>query len=289
MTSIASTGDAASARLSSARRSVRSLPTWSAHRDLPCVDPTIPPPAVQGSTARAAPRGSAARRARRRSRWPTAGSRRPRSRPATRVSRSSTALASATTSASRSRGTTTTPLPSACTTSPGRHRDPAALDGHVDRAGPVVGAGGGVGAAGERGQPHRVEAVDVADRPVDDQPDAAEVGERLADDVADDRGVLAAAAVDEQDVAGRDEVDRLQHEQDVAGLGPDGDGGPAHPRAAREPADARAHDADRAAAVGDLRGREPGQLGDQRPGPGARPRVPMTHCWGCDLLMVRGC
>jgi hypothetical protein len=58
-----------------------------------------------------------------------------------------------------------------------------------------------VGAAGERGQAHLVDAVDVADRPVDDQADAAEVGERLADDVADDRGVLAAPAVDQQHVA----------------------------------------------------------------------------------------
>ena len=184
--------------------------------------------------ARAAPPWSAAPRARRRSRWRTAGSRRPRSPLATRFPLVD-GLGERNDLLSRSRGTTTTPLPSAWTTSPGRTVTPPQWTGTLIAPRSGVRAGGRVGATGESRQPRRVQPVDVADRPVDDQPDAAEIGQRLADDVADDRGVLAAAAVDEQDVAGGDEVAGLQHVQDVAGLASTRDGRPAYARAARRP------------------------------------------------------
>jgi hypothetical protein len=148
---------------------------------------------------------------------------------------------------------------------PGTDGHPAALHDDVDRTRSLVRSGRGMGAHGERRQAGRVETVEVADGAVDDQPVAAEVGESLAGDVADHRRVRPAAAVDDQHVAGRDQVRRLQHVQDVTGLGPHG-----HRRAAQLPAvgqvtQRRAHDRDRTTAVGDLRRGALPQRGHQRP------------------------
>ena len=48
-------------------------------------------------------------------------------------------------------------------------------------------------------------------------------------------------------------------------------------------------DADRAAAVGDLRGRERPELRDQRRVRSLDLGADRPTGWGCDLLMVRGC
>ena len=59
---------------------------------------------------------------------------------------------------------------------PGTDGHPAALHDDVDRTRSLVRSRRGMGTQGERRQPRRVEAVEVTDGAVDDQPVAAEVG-----------------------------------------------------------------------------------------------------------------
>jgi hypothetical protein len=109
---------------------------------------------------------------------------------------------------------------------------PAALHDDVDRTRSLIRSRRGMGAYGERRQPYGVETVEVTDGAVDDYAVAAAVGQSLTGDVADHRCVGPAAAVDDQHVAGSDQIRRLQHVQDVAGLSPHGHGRAAQLRAA---------------------------------------------------------
>ena len=150
------------------------------------------------------------------------------------LSRSATALVMASTGARCSFGTTTRPLASPRITSPGRTVTP----------------------------PHCTTTL-IAPGPWFDPVVTAEVGESLPGDVADHRRVGSAAAVDDQHVAGGDQVRRLQHVQDVAGFGPHGHRRAAYLRAACQVTQRRAHDRDRTTAVGDLRRGELPQRGHQ--------------------------
>jgi hypothetical protein len=117
-----------------------------------------------------------------------------------------------------------------------------------------------------------------------EQAHATEVRERLPHDVPDDRGVLPAPAVDHKDVAGPDQVDGLEGEQDVARLRPDSHRRAAHLGAAGEPAHPRPDDPDGAPGVRELRRRELAERRDERSG---RPLdfSLIVHCSGCDLDM----
>src|SRR6185437_3970264 len=128
---------------------------------------------------------------------------------------------------------------------PGPDGHAAALHDDVDRTRSLVRSRRGMGAHGERRQPYGVETVEVTDGAVDDQAVAAEVGQSLTGDVADHRRVRPAAAVDDQHVAVSDQVRRLQHVQDVAGLSPHGHRRAAQLRAAGQVTQRRSHDRDR--------------------------------------------
>ena len=101
-----------------------------------------------------------------------------RDRRARAISRSSTAVARRTTSRGAT-ADTATPLRVGTPTFTWPDRDPTALHDDVDRAGPWWSRWPGGARPRTSGQAHRVETVDVAHHPVDDEPDAAEVDENI--------------------------------------------------------------------------------------------------------------